>query len=180
VNYDINDDQREMYEDVGYDLIAQGKVALILNVSGMGNKLQLGSPKCLHPLAWFDNKSLLEYYITRVRALGDAALSKHGKKYTKSRAPILLFVMANDKNVQQIDDALVKNNYYGYHGIICFSSVLNPFYTNNLESDAQPHSKWKDCFQREGSNQLLFKRIWRVLQFSYKGWFIECNQRRRG
>ena len=70
--------------------------------------------------------NLLQFYLKRLKDLGSLAEQKFGK-HVRNRDPLLPIICVNDHEIEVVEDQLNKNNYYGYNGLLCFSTVsLNP------------------------------------------------------
>jgi len=109
--------------DLGLKLISEGKVGVILNFAGFKQELGLPKNKCLYTPPWPYSISILEFYLHRLKSLGQYAVKKHGKNYLKKREPILIFLQTNEESIDSIDRYLLSNDYFGYQGIICFATV---------------------------------------------------------
>lgn len=112
---------------MGLKLISEGKVGLILNFSGFKHGLGLPKNKALYTPPWPYSISILEFYLHRLKSLGQYAIKKHGKNYLKKREPILIFLQTNEESIDSIDRFLLSNDYFGYQGIICFATVYLQF-----------------------------------------------------
>jgi hypothetical protein len=66
--------------------------------------------------------NLLQFFLGRIRDLGNLAIQKYGSKL-KNRDPILPIICVNDHEIEEVEELLNKNNYYGYNGLLCFSTV---------------------------------------------------------
>ena len=51
------------------------------------------------------------------------AINKYGKGFEIDREPILPVICVNELDVDKVEEELLKNNYYGYKGVLCFSCV---------------------------------------------------------
>jgi len=66
----------------------------------MGQKL--GTPKLLYRFKSFENTSLLELYLKRLKDLGSLAQQKYGKKHFQ-RDPILPIICVNDHEIEEVE-----------------------------------------------------------------------------
>lgn len=103
-------------------LIAEGKVSVLIDACDPCIGQRLGSPKLLYKFKSFENISLLELYLKRLKDLGSLAQQKYGKKHFQ-RDPILPIICVNDHEIEEVEQELIKNNYFGYSGLYCFSTV---------------------------------------------------------
>ena len=103
--------------------ISEGKLAIILNFSGLNEQLKYLKTKALVSPSWPLDIAYLEFYIKKLKSLGQYAVKKFGKNYDKKREPILLFIQCNERDIDNIDKFLVAREYFNYQGIICFATV---------------------------------------------------------
>jgi hypothetical protein len=75
---------------------------------------------------WPVDMSLLEYYLHRLKGLSRLAIKQFGKNFEKHREPILVFIQTNESQIDQVDQFLLKFDYFGYQGIICFATEVGP------------------------------------------------------
>ena len=106
----------------GLQIIAEGKVSVLIDACDPAFGQKLGTPKLLYKIKSFDNVSLLELYLKRLKDLGSLATQKYGKKQYQ-RDPILPIICVNDHEIEEVEQELIKNNYFGYSGLLCFSTV---------------------------------------------------------
>lgn len=107
----------------GLKIISEGKLAAFINLSGLHQGLNLGEPRALHIPPWPRNYTILEFFMERIRGIGQQAVRVHGKNYTKKREPILLFIEVNEMELDDVDKFLMYNKYFDYQGVICFATV---------------------------------------------------------
>ena len=121
-NYLHSSDLQEMNED-GLKLISEGKLAVILDFSTFDEELCLDTLKLKHKPKWSLDLTILEYYLIRIKSIGRYATQKFGVNHDQGRDPILVLLQCNDMNMEEIDDFLVTKRYFGYQGLICFTTV---------------------------------------------------------
>jgi hypothetical protein len=122
-NIDFNDEYRGEMFDSGLKLISEGKVGMVINFAGFKKELGLPKNKALYVPSWPYNISILEFYLYRIKSLGQFAVKKYGKNFSKKREPILVFLQTNEESIDVVDKFLLSNDYFGYQGIICFATV---------------------------------------------------------
>jgi len=61
--------------------------------------------------------------LTRLKGLGRLSVEKFGKNYSKDREPIFVVICVNELDLDVVEEELLKNEYYGYKGILCFGCV---------------------------------------------------------
>ena len=115
-------DLQEMSED-GLKLISEGKLAVIIDFSTFDQDLNLDVLKLKHRPKWALDLTILEYYLIRIKSIGRYATQKFGMNHDQGRDPILVLLQCNDMNMEEIDDFLVNKRYFGYQGLICFTTV---------------------------------------------------------
>jgi hypothetical protein len=120
---DVDELRKREWRENGLKLISEGKLAVILNFSGFKEDMNLKGPRALNEPNWPWKISLLEFYLYRLKGLSRLAIKNYGKNFSKSREPIFVFIQANEKEIDAIDNYMVKHDYFGYKGIICFSTV---------------------------------------------------------
>lgn len=108
---------------IGMETISEGKLGIILNFSGFCRQLGLPLPKALYSNLFPGNVSMLEYFINKIRAVGEQAYRKVGKFNSLKRCPILILIQTNERNHDIIDAFLVNKKYFNYQGIIAFTTV---------------------------------------------------------
>lgn len=67
--------------------------------------------------------SIIEIIVSRLKDLGSIAIGKYGKGFEIEREPILPVICVNELDVDIVEEELLKNDYYGYKGILCFGCV---------------------------------------------------------
>ena len=120
-------DRKEMRE-IGLKTISEGQLCVIVNGAGTGDMLSKGVPKMAFKPKWELDCTLIEYLLNKLRVIGDVAVKAHGKNFKGNRQPIMVLLMANEYQIEDVEQFLVKNKYFFYTGIICLSQVK----THNL------------------------------------------------
>lgn len=121
----LDQEMREELTRIGLETISQGKLGVIINFSGVCSQLNLPLPKALYSNMLPGNMSILEYFIRKVKAVGEQAYRRVGKFNSMRRDPILIMIQTNEKNHDIIDAFLVKHKYFNYSGVIEFTTVKN-------------------------------------------------------
>ena len=101
-------------------------MAVLINFSGFKSELQLDEPRPTKRPNWPLDMSLLEMYLHRLKGLSRFAVKLFGKNFEKQREPILVFVQTNETQIDAVDQFLLKFEYFGYQGIICFATEVGP------------------------------------------------------
>lgn len=106
--YDINEDEKKDLFSTGQKLISEGKVGLILNISGLSDPRKNSNiPKVISRPDWPITMNLLTFIIKRVKKVGDQATKDFGKnELTSNREPILILLIVNELEMEAIDDFL--------------------------------------------------------------------------
>lgn len=123
----------KQYSRIGLETISKGKMAVLLNFSGVCQNLGLPVPKALYDGVFPGYMCQLEYYINKIRAIGEQAQKKVGKLSSLTRLPILILIQTNEKNHEMIDNYLISMKYFNYPGIIAFSTVREQKFIGNYE-----------------------------------------------
>jgi len=111
------------FENIGLRNIAEGKLSVVLNASGISSSSWMKSPKILHRFGDPLNMSLLEFYLKRFKSLGRKAIEKYGRLFKDQREPIMVILMSNEKDSVKIEKFLYQNQYFNYIGILCIIQV---------------------------------------------------------
>ena len=104
-------------------MIANGLLSIVIDCSDPEISRKLGEPKALKKLDLPNNLSLLEIIICRLKDLGTVATGKYGKGFEWEREAILPVICVNELDVEKVEEELLKNDYFGYKGILCFGCV---------------------------------------------------------
>lgn len=120
---DFSDEFGHELINEGLKLISEGKLAAFINLSGFHLELGLDEPRALNIPPWPKKLTILEYFMQRIKGVGEQALRTFGKNYSKKREPILLFIEVNEMHLDDVDKFLMYNKYFGYQGVICFATV---------------------------------------------------------
>lgn len=107
----------------GLKFIAEGKVCIIIDATEPSLNLNLNQTKILKKLNLPSKYNFLEFILKRLKSLGEKAVQTHGKLYKSRRDPIMPIIISSHLDIEPIENELIKNNYYGYKGLICFSIV---------------------------------------------------------
>lgn len=133
VEKDFTPEELDQYKDIGMKAIADGKVCVIINGAGLAEKMKLTHPKICYYPGWPLECSVIEYFLKRLKGIGQCALKKYEKGYEGNREPIMVLLMINEYEIDEIENFLVGERYFGYTGIICLSQV-NFFFLNKIFS----------------------------------------------
>lgn len=129
---DFKEDYIKELKNEGLKLISEGKLAAFINLSGFHQELELNEPKALNIPPWPVNLTILEFFLERLRGVGQLAIETHGKNFKKKREPILLFIEVNEIQLDDVDKFLMYNKYFDYQGVICFATVRKKILLSNL------------------------------------------------
>lgn len=115
--------KKKEFINKGLKVISEGKLAVMINFSGFKEDLGLDSNRAIYTPAWSQNITLVEFYLHRLKGISRLAVNRYGKNYSKQREPILVFIQTNETQIDTLDNHMLKYDYFGYQGIICFSTV---------------------------------------------------------
>lgn len=107
---------------------------------------------------WPVDMSLLEYYIHRLRGLSRLAVKSYGKNFDKQREPILLFIQTNESEIDMVDQFLLKFDYFGYQGVICFATEVGPLLNDHGKITINSKNKVNLCSTGSGAILKSFNR----------------------
>lgn len=123
---ELSNEKIEELKEMGLKMIADGKVSVVINGAGLAEKMNLPSPRLCHSPAWPLECSVIEFFLKKLKGLGQTAVKIHGKGYAGNREPIMVLLMINEYEIDIIESFLVGEKYFGYTGIICLSQVSLP------------------------------------------------------
>lgn len=115
--------QKEKMVDVAFKQISQGAVAVVIGDLNPAQSQGLSSPKILTALDVPGKINLIKFLLSRLRDLGRFSIQRFGKNYSHDREPIFAVICVNELDVDQVEEELLKNDYFGYKGILCFGCV---------------------------------------------------------
>lgn len=100
---------------LGRDLIAQGKVAVVLMAGGQGTRLGSSAPKGCYDVGLPSGKSLFQLQAEGIRKLEQA-----------TGGQLALYVMTSEATRTATEDFFVKNNYWGLQKVSFFNQGTLP------------------------------------------------------
>lgn len=106
--------QYQEIEDIGLKIISQGKVCVVLNISGFHRTFNQKKAKCLHMLDFAGGITIIELFIKRLKNLGSMAIKKYGQNFERTREPILLILLSSAVEILEIDRFISSRNHFGY------------------------------------------------------------------
>ena len=125
---DVDELKKREWRENGLRLISEGKLAIMLNFSGFKEELGLEQVRALHKPQWSLDITLVEFFLHRFKGLSRLAVKNYGKNYPTQREPILVFIQASETQIDAIDNYMLKHDYFGYQGIVCFSTVSSRWF----------------------------------------------------
>ena len=99
----INSTGFEKYNEIGTDIIKQGKLAVVTMAGGQGTRLGHKGPKGTYDLGLESHKSIFEILCDTVKL----AKNNYGTY-------IQWYIMTSEENNKQTEEFFEKNNYFGY------------------------------------------------------------------
>ena len=144
---------RAEMEDAGLKCISEGKLCVVLQASGMGQRVGYTGPKICHKLDSELDCSAIEFFLKKLKAVGERAVGKFGKSYKGNRQPIMVLLMANEYQIEEIEEFLVSNRYFGYTGIIVLSQAVIPII--NTRGRIMLNGNQQICFGSDGSGGFM-------------------------
>ncbi|XP_011496264.1 PREDICTED: UDP-N-acetylhexosamine pyrophosphorylase [Ceratosolen solmsi marchali] len=115
-----------LYEKLGLQEIADGKVAVILLAGGQGTRLGVDFPKGMYNICLPSNRTLFEIQALRIRSLQNLAKDKFGKS-----KDITWYIMTSDATHELTVAYFESNKYFGLNknNIIAFKQNTMPCFT---------------------------------------------------
>ena len=99
----INSTDFEKYNEIGTDIIKQGKLAVVTMAGGQGTRLGHKGPKGTYDLGLESHKSIFEILCDTLKL----AKNNYGTY-------IQWYIMTSEENKKQTEEFFEKNNYFGY------------------------------------------------------------------
>ncbi|CDA15905.1 MAG: UDPGP type 1 family protein [Clostridia bacterium] len=99
----INSTDFEKYNEIGTDIIKQGKLAVVTMAGGQGTRLGHKGPKGTYDLGLESHKSIFEILCDTLKL----AKNNYGTY-------IQWYIMTSEENNKQTEEFFEKNNYFGY------------------------------------------------------------------
>lgn len=118
-------EKKEKMIEQSLRLISQGKMCTVIDATC---PLQLMEEKEPVSTKKFDlglplKFTILEFFLKRLKDLGNLAVEKFGRNFQGKREPILVIICVSEGDVDEVDEVLERENYYGYEGVLCFCTV---------------------------------------------------------
>lgn len=124
-------EKKEKMIEKSLKMISEGKMCVVIDATASMQLLESDEPACTKKNLGFGlpvNFSILEFFFKRLKDLGSLAVEKFGKNHGFNREPILVVVAVSEGDIDEVDEELVKNGYYGYQGVLCFCTVRKLFF----------------------------------------------------
>ena len=131
----------ESWYDSGLDLVAEGKVAVVLMAGGQGTRLGSSAPKGCFNIGLPSQKSLFEIQAQRIWKVQQLAEKKSGKE----NIVIPWYVMTSGPTRRPTENFFQEHNYFGLakDDVVIFEQGVLPCISNEgkilLESKSKVH-----------------------------------------
>lgn len=122
----LNDAETTQLTELGLKTISEGKMCVILDAAGLNLNQGYPKPRLLQKPKSCLNLTTIEIVLRKLDMIGRKAVSKYGKNFKASREPIMILIMANEYEIESVEDFLVENKYFDYKGIIVLSQSIVP------------------------------------------------------
>jgi UDP-N-acetylglucosamine/UDP-N-acetylgalactosamine diphosphorylase len=106
---DATSDQRAKWEQTGFDLIADGKVGVLLLAGGQASRLGCLCPKGTYDIGLPSKKSLYQMQVERTIRLEQLAAKRKGIDYCN----IIWYIMTSPATYADTVAFFIENNYFG-------------------------------------------------------------------
>ena len=136
---DSKSEDIESWYQSGLDLIAEGKVAVVLMAGGQGTRLGSSAPKGCFNIGLPSGKSLFQIQAERICKIQQLAEKKHGKK----NVVVPWYVMTSGPTRGPTEKYFQEHNYFGLgrDDVVIFEQGVLPCISNDgkilLESKAK-------------------------------------------
>ena len=100
----------KVFEDIGYEAIARGEVAVCIMSGGQGTRLGFNHPKGMFDLKLQCGLTLFGFFANRLARLNELACKRHNKQGTL----IKWYLMTSEMNHEEIVSYFEENKYFGY------------------------------------------------------------------
>ncbi|KAF2627505.1 nucleotide-diphospho-sugar transferase [Macroventuria anomochaeta] len=126
---DTQQDDLDKWYDIGLDLIAENKVAVVLMAGGQGTRLGSSDPKGCFDIGLPSKKSLFQLQGERIAKAELLAKKKHGK----DSVTIPWYVMTSGPTRKPTEQFFEKNNYFGLKkdNVVVFEQGVLPCISND-------------------------------------------------
>ncbi|BFZ60669.1 UDP-N-acetylglucosamine pyrophosphorylase [Saitoella coloradoensis] len=130
---DASESQLQEWRTKGFELIGEGKVAVLLMAGGQGTRLGSSDPKGCFDIGLPSHKSLFQLQAERIRRVEVLAAKQAGKAAGEVVVP--WYVMTSGPTRGPTEAFFEKNNYFGLkkENVIVFEQGVLPCLTNDAK-----------------------------------------------
>ncbi|KAJ3183940.1 hypothetical protein HK101_009864 [Irineochytrium annulatum] len=117
----------------GLEMIAAGKVGVILLAGGQGTRLGSSAPKGCYDIGLPSHKSLFQLQAERIQRLQVVAAKEHAGKVGPKGVVIPWYVMTSGPTRKPTEQFFKENNYFGMkaENVVFFEQGVLPAFTND-------------------------------------------------
>lgn len=110
---DLTEDNKSMWTQAGFKLIAEGKVAVLLLAGGQGTRLGSSAPKGCYDIGLPSHKSLFQLQAERLIRVQQLAADATYGKGCAVRHPIRWYIMTSPSTDTPTQDHFTKHQHFG-------------------------------------------------------------------
>ena len=125
---DSKQEDLEAWYTLGVDLVAKGKVAVVLMAGGQGTRLGSSAPKGCFNIGLPSEKSLFQIQAERIWKIQKLAEKKHGKK----NIVVPWYIMTSEPTRRPTEEYFQKHDYFGLgkDDVVIFEQGVLPCISN--------------------------------------------------
>ncbi|KAM9970453.1 hypothetical protein ACTFIW_008401 [Dictyostelium discoideum] len=127
----IKEQDKKKWEDIGYELISKGEVAVLLLAGGQATRLGTTFPKGFYDVGLPSKKSLFQLQAERIYRLQQLVSERYNGSYDQDSKPIQWYIMTSEATHSETIKFFENKNYFGLKksAFFFFSQAMIPCIT---------------------------------------------------